>query len=301
MWLPKRLVKLYNSWREASIYGSVYVESLLVNQGLLLRRELKGDLVGSGFKIFSQYNEDGIIQAILRSIRVPIVQEFVEIGIQDYSESNTRFLLQGCGWRGTVIDGSKKLLDRLEQSRISWRFGPNIVHSWVTMYNVNTIIPAGSQASLISIDIDGNDIWLIKGLEHRPIILISEFNPVFGAAAKIATPYSDGFDRFHYHESGQCYGCSISALAEVCNSKGYKLVAISSGLNNAFFVREDYNTLPCLEPSEVDLSNPISNDTRSKQGDILSGSSLAERIKMIEDCLVFDFDSESLVRVKDCV
>src|SRR6266487_2455168 len=45
------------------------------------------------FRVFSQWGEDGIIQYLIKSIEVPR-KIFVEFGVQDYKESNTRFLLQ---------------------------------------------------------------------------------------------------------------------------------------------------------------------------------------------------------------
>src|ERR1044072_2369753 len=44
------------------------------------------------FRVFSQWGEDGIIQHLIRSIDIP-TKYFVEFGVQDYRESNTRFLL----------------------------------------------------------------------------------------------------------------------------------------------------------------------------------------------------------------
>src|SRR5262245_53072712 len=57
------------------------------------------------FRVFSQMGEDGIIQHLIRA--VPISRRlFVEFGVDDYLESNTRFLLTNNQWTGLVIDGS---------------------------------------------------------------------------------------------------------------------------------------------------------------------------------------------------
>src|SRR6266568_64259 len=45
------------------------------------------------FKVFSQWGEDGIIQYLIQTVEIKN-KIFVEFGIQDYKESNTRFLLQ---------------------------------------------------------------------------------------------------------------------------------------------------------------------------------------------------------------
>src|SRR3954467_7577716 len=56
------------------------------------------------FRVFSQFGEDGIIQFLVQ--RVPIEREvFVEFGVENYQESNTRFLLVHDNWRGLIIDG----------------------------------------------------------------------------------------------------------------------------------------------------------------------------------------------------
>ena len=45
------------------------------------------------FRVFSQWGEDGIIQKIINHL--PIENKvFVEFGVEDYTESNTRFLLK---------------------------------------------------------------------------------------------------------------------------------------------------------------------------------------------------------------
>ena len=63
-----------------------------------------GDLEASEFKVTSQWGEDGIIEHLLR--HVPIERKiFVEFGVQDYQEANTRFLLVHRNWSGLVIDG----------------------------------------------------------------------------------------------------------------------------------------------------------------------------------------------------
>src|SRR6478735_3611887 len=51
------------------------------------------------FRVFSQWGEDGIIQYLVS--RVPVVRKvFVEFGVEDYQEANTRFLLSNNHWSG---------------------------------------------------------------------------------------------------------------------------------------------------------------------------------------------------------
>src|SRR5436309_10886871 len=65
--------------------------------GQLLAHQLRGRgpltrLADAEFKVFSQFGEDGIIQYLLSRVDTPD-RTFVEIGVEDYGEANTRFLL----------------------------------------------------------------------------------------------------------------------------------------------------------------------------------------------------------------
>src|ERR671930_661977 len=57
----------------------------------------------SEFKVFSQFGEDGIIQFLVSQVAIA-EETFVEFGVHDYRESNTRFLLVHDNWRGLIID-----------------------------------------------------------------------------------------------------------------------------------------------------------------------------------------------------
>ncbi|MGZ8201163.1 MAG: hypothetical protein ACXWUC_10295, partial [Methylosarcina sp.] len=64
--------------------------------GKLLSNHLKDgpikNIHDAEFKVFSQWGDDGIIQYLINRIDIP-VKKFVEFGVADYTESNTRFLL----------------------------------------------------------------------------------------------------------------------------------------------------------------------------------------------------------------
>jgi hypothetical protein len=40
---------------------------------------------------------------------------FIEFGVENYLESNTRFLLMNNNWSGFVMDGSEKVMNSLNQ------------------------------------------------------------------------------------------------------------------------------------------------------------------------------------------
>ena len=60
------------------------------------------------FKIFSQNGEDGIIDYLLYQLNIE-KPKFVEIGIGDYTEANTRFIFERTSPKGLVIDSIQDL------------------------------------------------------------------------------------------------------------------------------------------------------------------------------------------------
>lgn len=73
-------------------------------------------------KVYSQFNEDGILQEILR--HVPCHEKvFIEFGVENYLQSNTRFLLQNDNWSGIVIDGSQRNVHQILESKLHTFYG----------------------------------------------------------------------------------------------------------------------------------------------------------------------------------
>ena len=59
------------------------------------------------YKVFSQTGEDGIIDYLLYSLNIKM-PKFVEIGVGDYRESNTRYIFQKNCSKGLIVDKNKK-------------------------------------------------------------------------------------------------------------------------------------------------------------------------------------------------
>ena len=60
------------------------------------------DIKKSEFKVFSQWNDDGIIQFLINYLNIE-QKTFIEFGVENYLESNTRFLLINNNWKGLII------------------------------------------------------------------------------------------------------------------------------------------------------------------------------------------------------
>jgi len=265
-------------------------------------REIKS-LSDAEFQVFSQWGEDGIIQYLIH--KVPIENKvFVEFGVENYVESNTRFLLQNNNWAGLVIDASEKNIEYIKKSTIYWKHNLKAECAFVTAENINFLISKNGisgDIGILSIDIDGNDYWVWKAIDCiSPRIVICEYNSLFGPKAKVTIPYDPNFQRTKAHYSNLYWGASISALASLAKEKGYSLVGSNSAGNNAFFVRNDViGDLKVLTPEEAYVEAQ-SRESRDKHGN-LTFLDRKEAFKIISDMPVFDLEAGKIVKIGEVV
>lgn len=201
----------------------------------------------------SQNGEDGIIAEIFR--RVGATNKFsAEIGVEDGRECNTAELLRHAGWSGLMIEG-----DPVKYAGLQRRFRRfrrvTTINAFVTAENVvdifqKAVVP--SQLDLLSVDVDGNDWWILQQLlsAYQPRVVIAEINPFYPPPARWVMPY----DPNHRWDDTTYFGASLSAMTDLLDRFGYALVAVECNVVNAFFVRrEELEKLgfPEAEPEEV--------------------------------------------------
>jgi hypothetical protein len=201
-----------------------------------------------GYRVTSQYDEDGIIQYLVN--QVPIEHKtFIEFGVDKFDESNCRYLLGVDDWTGLVMDSSP-----YNTAYINRRYGLEAKCAFVTAENINDLIKE-TPADLISIDIDGMDYFVWEAIEMRPSIVICEFNPFYGSRP-VTTPYEPKFDRFKAYAHGKYHGASLSALCVLAKQKGYSFLGTNSAAHNAFFVlSEMLGNLEEADPLEVEQTS----------------------------------------------
>jgi len=194
------------------------------------------------FRVFSQSGEDGIIQFLLRHIKIEN-RTFVEFGVEDYTEANTRFLLTNNKWAGLVLDSDADNIANLKRSPNYWRYNFKAVQAFVTKDNINDILRDNGlvgEIGLLSIDIDGNDYWVWRAIEViSPVIVVIEYNHRFGPDISVTVPYDELFDRRRQAAPLIYFGASLKALCSLAARKGYAFVGCNSNGVNAFFVRKD--------------------------------------------------------------
>ena len=194
-----------------------------------------------GFSVFSQWNEDGIIQRLVQLLP-DIPRTFIELGVEDYRESNTRFLLMKDNWSGFVVDGSRENVEVIKSSYYFWKYCLEARAQFLTQENINSVLQDSGffpEVGILSIDLDGVDYHILDAISGlNPWILVCEYNALMGSEEAVTVPYRSDFNRASAHYSNLYWGASLAAFERVAEKLGMVLVGVNSAGNNAFFVRE---------------------------------------------------------------
>lgn len=255
------------------------------------------------FKVFSQFGDDGIIQYLVNRVEIPAGRRrFIEFGVENYRESNTRFLLLNNNWSGLILDGSAENINSIKNDQIYWKHELTAVHSFIDRDNINELIAANGfagEVGILSIDIDGNDYWIWETIDVvKPAIVIVEYNSVFGATRAVAVPYDPLFNCTKAHYSNLFWGSSLKALCQLGKRKGYAFVGADSHGNNAYFVAQDkLGKLKELTAADGYVASRF-RESRDEAGQLtyVSGRQRLELIKHLE---VFDFEKGALISLRE--
>lgn len=225
------------------------------------------------FRVFSQWGEDGILQYLINTVSINN-RIFVEFGVQDYREANTRFLLINNNWSGLVLDGDLENIKIIKNDPIYWQYNLKAVSAFITTENINQILTDNGiqgEIGLLSIDIDGNDYWVWQAIDViNPAIVVVEYNFRLGFDRAITIPYHPDFVRTKAHYSNLYFGASLPALCLLAEQKGYAFVGCNSAGINAFFVRQDLKpqTLPGLSVTEGYVAGKF-RESRNEVGELI--------------------------------
>jgi hypothetical protein len=191
-----------------------------------------------GFKVYSQGDEDGILEEIFKRLNID-KGVFCEIGVENGLECNSLYLLHK-GWTGAWIEGNKDQLGPIREKFASV-LGKRLKVSFrmVTAENINAVVaeavPEVEAIDFLSIDIDGNDAYVLARLNFSPTVICIEYNAKFRGNLSKAQRY----DPNRFWSGSDYFGASLKAIAEVGEAKGYRLVGTNLTGSNAFLVRRD--------------------------------------------------------------
>lgn len=214
---------------------------------LLERRMLRtgGDrsrLEWSGFKVYSQSDEDGIIEEIFRRIGVQH-RTFVDFGCEVGLENNTRYLLEQ-GWRGLWIEGFPDYVPAVRANFQKEIASGQLMFqaSYVNRRNINQLIMNSGfsgEIDFLSIDIDGNDYHVFDAINVvNPRLVCIEHNHTFRNGERWIMPYNEEY-RWDSKSGVADYGASLASFVELAGRKGYTLVGCGLVSPNGFYVRSD--------------------------------------------------------------
>jgi hypothetical protein len=259
------------------------------------------------FKVFSQNNEDAILEYLVLSLKLNDIK-FIEIGTEDYSESNTRYIYEKYNCDGLIIDNTPNLISKVSKQLDVWKGNLEIEENFVNIENINILINKyfpNKSLDIFSLDIDGIDYWILKELpDNISKIIVAEYNPYFGPDLEITVPYSENFNRSEYHSSNLCWGMSLKALINLMREKRFTFIGSNSLRNNAFFIKNELINLLSLDSIDIsklkNFTNARFRENKSKTNK-LKLSSPDENLTIIQDCKVLNLKNNKIYKIKELI
>jgi hypothetical protein len=187
--------------------------------------------------VYSQAGEDGILEKLFSTLKIE-KGWCCEFGAGDgFSISNT-YKLRKEGWSSVLIEGNTKYelsLNTLKNNNTYSFINFISCENGERLDEILSKTPIPVNFDLLSIDIDGNDLYIWKSLKnYRPKVVIIEYNNCYPSSSSLTIEY----DKNHRFDNDSYYGASAGALVKLAHELGYKLVGFTLGLNLVFCINE---------------------------------------------------------------
>jgi hypothetical protein len=192
----------------------------------------------------SQFGEDGVIWEIFKRIGEGN-KLCVEFGAWDGEYlSNTYNLYRNKGWKALLIEADKHKCGELKNKLRS----PHIVlNRFVrptgedSLENILRSQNISEEIDLLSIDIDGDDYYILENLKKvRPRVIIIEYNPTIPPGNELV------------QTEGGYFGASSTAVMKLAGKMGYKL-AHATQTNLILLLEKEFPKLNIPEQKESDF------------------------------------------------
>ena len=202
---------------------------------------------------FSLFEEDQILAKYIAELLPPgHDRTAVDIGAGDGVRWSNTYALFQSGWHGVGFESDPRKFRKLARayrhypgvSASSDRVTPETVAPLLRSFGVER------NFSVLSLDIDGNDYWVLKAILalFRPRLIVTEINEKIPPPIRFIAKYDPDFQlRHHFH------GFSIMSLADLCRRHDYSILELE--YNNAF-----------LAPKELSGVRPLDAATAYRRG-----------------------------------
>jgi len=203
------------------------------------------DLAKYEMSYYSADGEDGVTKYLLEILGTTN-KYFVEFGVGDATQCNTRFLREQFNWHGLMMDRGFK------DTNI------NLQQEYVTAENINVLLEkynTPQSFDVLSVDIDYNDFYVLHELlkKYRPRIIIAEYNSTH-------LPDQDKiviYDPTKTWDGSNYFGASFRAFYNLGLRHGYTLVYAERAGVNLFLVCNEAIKSSNVEIKNVDDCNKI--------------------------------------------
>jgi len=236
--LKKLILKL--SSRKEILQINKNLSNIIVNQIINSPKyQNKKNLLKHGYKVFSQQDEDGIIDEIFKRIGSG-KKKFVEMGIETGIQCNTSNLLFQ-DWSGLWIECNEKSVEKIKENFSEYIKKNLKVHcEKINPKNINDLLSIyferNEEIDLLSIDIGVHTFHVLEKIEViKPRVVVVEYNAKYGPLIDWTVEYDINAE----WDNTDYFGASLYSFEKMLKKKDYFLVGCNITGVNAFFVRKD--------------------------------------------------------------
>ena len=183
--------------------------------------------VNTNIKRYAQFGEEAIFDYIFSHIKTTN-KYLVDFGASSLNAglSNSKYLLEN-GWNGLLMDGKSD-------------GNPLIKEEFITAENICQLFEkywTPKDFDLLSIDIDGNDVWVLESIlkgGYKPRVIINEFNGCIPVGVNKTIKYNPT----HIFCDNDYYGGSFESFKVLLKKYNYTLVHQTATTNMIFISSE---------------------------------------------------------------
>lgn len=245
--LKKYYYQLSFDWQKRDSLNQQLQVQMLNQYRILKQQNNLPPLNETGFRVYSQFEEDGLLLYIFSVIGFRS-KKVVEMCCGGGIECMATNLIINHGFEGFLFDGNPVNVANanafFKSKQDCLLFSPRIQHAWITKENVNQLlknIGAAGEIDLFSLDIDGNDYWIWEAIDAiQPRVCIFETQNIIPSDLSITIPYSPDFycwDKKGYEQDFR--SVSLLAMTNLSKKKGYRLIGAHRHGFNAIYMRND--------------------------------------------------------------